>query len=221
MRIRTVIVNTTFISLLFFISTHALGFGIDLKAGVNAAYMYGENIPPMPDSSSLRFYPAVGAGFGVNIVPFFTVQSELLLSQKGYKYSDDFNEKLTYLELALPLLKLKYPGNRVSPNFYVGPSLGLLLGANYFGKSGITEYDEDVKENYKALDFAGIVGAGLEFQAGPGRLIIDLRYTLGFINVLEPAVTEFPDGSTVTRELEGKTGAVSLMVGYGINIGGK
>lgn len=219
MRIRTTIVNITIVGLLFFLSAHAVGFGIDVKAGANVSFMYGEDYP---DNATFRAFPILGAGFGVNIVNFFSIQSELLLSVKGFKDGSLYRQ-LTYLELVLPIFKLKGPGETVSPNFYIGPAVGLLLKAKEkgdVGSGGLAVADDEVDFDYTTFDFGAIVGAGLEFKAGPGRFIIDARFALGLLNVMEPEVVELPDKTKIESEREARNGAGTIMIGYGFDIGG-
>ncbi len=220
MRFRNAIINITFVSLLLFISTHAIGFGVDVKAGANVAYMYGENAP---DGASIRVLPVLAAGFGVKMGSFFTVQSELLLSSKGYNSDSDLYRKLSYFEIALPLLKLNIPGKSMSLNFYTGPALGLLYKAKELGdvsSTGIGVADDEVDHDYKTIDFGAVFGAGAEFKVGRGRIIIDARYTLGLINVMEPEIVEISPTENVEIPRTAKNGAISLMLGYGFDFGG-
>ena len=134
--------------------------------------------------------------------------------------------KMNYIEIPI-LLKLKIPAGPVLPNFYVGPALGLRAGVGGFlqiddDKEEFTdEMKENLKEQTNVIDFGLAMGGGLDIVAGPGRVLIDIRYTLGFIQ-----------GAKLTKEMEDaglekddlppdKNGALSFLVGYAIDFGGK
>jgi len=82
---------------------------------------------------------------------------------------------------------------------------------------GTVRADEtDVKEFYKPFDFGLAMGAGLDIKAGPGRVILEYRFTLGFLDNMEPI-----DVLDESIEIKSKNMAMSILVGYGIDIGEK
>ncbi|MGM0443620.1 MAG: hypothetical protein ACQEQV_05475 [Fibrobacterota bacterium] len=68
------------------------------------------------------------------------------------------------------------------------------------------ETDTDIKDDIKAVDFGIAMGGGLGIPAGSGKILLDLRYTLGLTEVND---TDF--------DVDAKNGAFGAMVGYGID----
>ncbi len=106
--------------------------------------------------------------------------------------------------------------------FYVGPALGICLTSELEEE---IEADPDTEEILRAegyggtldvkgitnnIDFGLAMGGGIDFSAGAGRIILGIRYTLDFINVIEVEEVTF----------DNKNGALSFMLGYGIDFGG-
>lgn len=116
-------------------------------------------------------------GVGFNILTGkggFSVQPELNFISKGMalKGAGKKNEKYNLNYLEIPVLA-KYSFGPVFVN--AGPSLGLRLGEN-----------NKIKNEYGALkkiDFGVQFGAGVALPAGPGKFIIDARYSLGLSNI--------------------------------------
>src|SRR5690606_41337089 len=83
-------------------------------------------------------------------------------------------------------------------NVHAGPYAGFLLGAK--AKAG--DEDEDIKEEYKGLDFGIGFGAGYELESG---LNFGARYNLGLANIGE---TEEGDDSKITNQV------IQISVGF-------
>lgn len=135
----------------------------------------------------LRFSPS----------PRFSVQPELQLVLKGAADNDsDSKVKLTYLEF--PILALYRPPatGTVSPCFFAGPALGLLLSAK--------EGDDDIKDLVESTDFGLVFGAGIDVKTkGTGIVNLSGRYTLGITDIEK----EFDDYAV-------KNGAFLITVSY-------
>ncbi len=192
--------------------THAVDLSLSLKAGLNSAMLHGENAP---ENAARKFSGVIGAGLGIQIAKIFSLQPELYFTNKGCNY-DDYTFYLPYLEVAIPQIKLLIPAENVYPAFYIAPTFSLLLNARLKFTSGDTEHDFDVKDDFKTIDFGGAAGAEFAFDLGPGRLLIDARYTLGIPTILEP---DEINGEKVDQTA--KNGVISGMIGYTIEFGGE
>jgi hypothetical protein len=107
----------------------------------------------MPLTSALRFQP------------------ELLLTQKGMASTGISTvAKLNYIQVPL-FLKVAPASRNVRPIFFVGPDLGLLLGASSAGIS--------IKDAFKSTDLGFTAGGGVEIR----RIALDLRYTHGLTSI--------------------------------------
>ncbi|UCD83809.1 MAG: outer membrane beta-barrel protein [Deltaproteobacteria bacterium] len=191
---------------------------IGLKAGVNFAKFnieedIGENIEDFAGGEP-KFKPGIclGASVTYRINNIFAVQPEVLLTMKGTKMEFDSNGStdvdtwaLNYLEIPV-LAKLSIPVWSNRPHLFLGPALAIKLDAEreweYEGNSG----KDDFSEHMEDIDFGLVIGGGLDFELGRGRLSFDTRYTAGSIRIFK---SEY-----YGEELGIRNGVVSLMLGY-------
>lgn len=214
----------------FTVSSFAAGVGLDFKGGLNLATYWGDDVPS--DEAVRKAGAVVGAGACIKLGKVFVIQTELLFSMKGSNAEyeiEDWNNgnpitldaeskiKLTYLEIPV-LFKFSFPAGPVLPNFYVGPAISFLLGAKVSFDDGTDDSyeDEDHKELYRGIDFGLAMGGGLDIKAGPGRVILEFRYTFGFLNVME--TIKILDEEITT---EARNTVLSIILGYGIDFGSK
>ena len=200
---------------LFFTSPIRAGASLDLKVGGNLSHQWGNDVI---DGALLKIGVIAGMGMGVKLTKYFTVQPEIVISTKGIESQDGNTRtvlKLNYFEIPV-LAKLCIPAGMVLPVFYAGPCLDLLVSAKSVATRNGVENEEDIKEDMKLLDVGAVVGGGIDIKAGPGRLTLELRYTLGFLTTYEP-IEEL--GEEITKDR--KNGALSLIIGYGLDFGGE
>lgn len=178
-----------FILVSFAASTYAQSIGP--KAGVNIASFTGDDSFDEDGNTS-----TIGLQFGAVVeIPVsdkFSIQPELVYLQKGAgtefdvfgtKVETDF--KLNYFEI--PILAKVYLTEGPTQVFVnVGPSIGFGLGGKTVTKAGDEEEEEDIDfsdDELTSLDLSLAVGAGVQFDAGPGKLFIDVRYLLGLTSL--------------------------------------
>ncbi len=190
-------------------------FGV--KGAFNLANVTG-------DVENNKMMMAFGGGIFARMMPSpqFTIQPEVLFMMKGTKF-DDFDlggvaytdAKWVYNYVEIPVLaKYMIPmeGN-ISPNIFAGPALGLLMSAKEKGTADGEDYDVDIKDLLKSIDFGVAFGAGVDVAMGEkGKLTFDARYTLGLTNTLD-----VPEGGA---DVSVKNANISVMVGYAFAIGG-
>ena len=184
----------------------AIKFG--LKGGVNFANMSGRDIDPGWKGTT-RF--AAGGFFALKINKLLAIQPEFFYSLKGGRwdsifYGDQISVKANFAYLDIPfLVKIYIPmsaQSKLQPNFFLGPYAGIRMSA----KIRVTTPDgsqEDDMEDPKSLDFGLTAGAGIDFSLGKGKLIFDVRYSLGL--------------STISKIEEIKNNVFALMAGYSFN----
>lgn len=114
----------------------------------------------------------------------------------------DFDVTASYLEIPV-LARFDIPiKGTVRPYIYAGGTMAFLLSAT----SVIDDTATDVTEDYSTLDLSAAFGAGVEVAAkGPARLLVDLRYTYGLLNV-----NANPDGLDTAHR------GISLLVGVSL-----
>lgn len=159
------------------------------KAGDEANYKFG-------------FNGGVMANFAVN--DMFSIQPEVLYSNKGYKVKDGQNNlRLALNYIDVPVLA-KIATGATGLFFELGPQVGFRAAADIKDSNNSLSLNDAIKN----VDFG--YAAGLGFQAASGGMI-GLRYNGGFTNVAKN------NGSFMglpTTGSEGKNSAFQLYVGY-------
>ncbi|MCB0618822.1 MAG: PorT family protein [Saprospiraceae bacterium] len=155
----------------------------------------------------------------------FALQGELLHTGKGFKLNENFDlelfglplpvgavavTKVHYLEMPL-LAKAKF-GNEVVEGYVVaGPTFGYAINGKVTTRAKVlvevdlfdTKLDLDAI-GYERFEVGGVLGAGMAFKAGNGKLFFDGRYTRGF--------TESYDVPLLSEKVQNK--GFSLSAGY-------
>ena len=156
--------------------------------------------------------------FGISDV--FSVQPEVLYTQKGTKDTEDgidLTFKLNYIEIPV-LLKARISSAEggVLPSVYAGPVFAFETKCEVEGSDGgvsatVECNDEELLGlETKSVDFGVALGAGVSIPAGSVVIVGDARYTLGLSDINDTAEFE---------ELDVKNRTWSVLVGVGIPLG--
>lgn len=143
------------------------------KAGINFTNFSGGNT-----NYESRTGYMIGGFVKMNIPESnVAIQPEVYFAQKGAETGSG-EIKLEYLEI--PILVKVGLGNSdvVKPNLFAGPYAGINLNQSSGGLLGSGN-------NVENIDFGGVLGAGLDIEAGSSIFTIDLRYGLGLSNVFQ------------------------------------
>ena len=175
------------------------------KAGVNFATLGGD----VEDADGITSFH-VGAVAEISISEKFSVQPELLYSAQGADNEDSYSE-FGYSISEKTKIKLDYLNIPIMAKYYVaegfsieaGPQIGILLSANgeyeykesYEGETFTDSDDEDIKDNFKGIDFGFNVGVGYKMDSG---LNFSARYNLGLANIND---TEDSDDWTINNNV--------------------
>jgi len=202
---------------LFAVNSMALDMSAGVKGGLAMASMTGADAaPPAGAEKSMLLGANVGGIFNVNFSPIFGLELDLMYSMKGMTWkatSGDakINFKGAYLDIPL-LAKFIVPmEGAIKPVVYAGPSFGILLSSKMNSTGGGQDTTMDTKDHTKSLDFGLAAGVGAEIGAGPGNLLVDVRYTMGFSTTAKLTQAEIDAGDPVP---ELKTSVLSFMAGY-------
>lgn len=163
--------------------------GLGIKGGVNFANVGGTDAPP--GAKTLTGF-AAGGYVEISLPLLFTIQPEILYSQKGTTYDQTVlgtnfkvTAKLNYLEIPV-LVKYSFPVPVVKPSLYVGPAMGILLSAKGTVEAGGQSQEEDIKDQTTSTDWGLVVGASAHIAI----ITVDVRYTLGLTTIDKAGTTK-------------------------------
>lgn len=163
------------IAVMAFGFTNAQETKFGVKGGLNLANWAGGDVE---DTKSLVGFH-VGGFAEIKVIEKLAIQPELLFSTQGTTVDagafGDFDVKTNYLNI--PVLAKYYIVDKFSVE--AGPQLGVLLSAKFDG--------EDVKDDFKTIDFGFNLGAGYHFTE---NISVNLRYTIGLSPLADNADIE-------------------------------
>lgn len=170
------------LSMVSFVGAQNSSFSI--KGGLNMSNFYGDELSDK--SMKAGFHAGIGADF--EFAPSMAIQTGLLFSSKGAKYTTDvLNSELdvTANFLQLPLhfaYKIDVmPGTRIV--LHAGPYIAYGIG----GKAKVNVAESNVAESdtfdsdfgLKKFDSGLGLGVGAEF----GKILVDLGWDMGLMNL--------------------------------------
>ncbi len=223
-------------SIFLLVLSCAFGWVMPASAQIRLGVIGGLNLARLnagadPELDSFISNLTAFAGGGVvqfRLTENLALQFEPMYLQKGARVEGSFGDsdsdsslifnvnvkaRLNYLELPA-MLKLALGAGTTRPYIMAGPMLGLRLSAKETGSYSISgakqEYDLDIKDQTKSLDFGAGFGAGVSFLAGKNSIFVQGRYALGLANI-----SNDPDDS----ESKLKTRGIQIMAGLTIPMG--
>jgi hypothetical protein len=140
----------------------------------------------------------------------FGFQTEILFHRKGTKdeyLGVELTWDLDYLEIPM-LFKWVIPtGNVVSPGVIFGPALAFNIDSTLKGEYDGDTAEEDVSDIISDIDLGVVLGLNIGFDTGSAVIVLDLRYTLGFMTIDD-------SGDAAVRN-----GAITFMAGVAFPLG--
>lgn len=173
--------------LIFFSEIKLFPVDIGVKAGLSQVDgTMSQEIPGVDFSSRSEFI--VGAFISVDLFRILAVQPEVYYVTKGVNGTegDEFSEyKFSYLEIPL-LFKFKIPiVSDIKPVVFAGPYAAFNLSAKEIQTENGVKEETDLEDFVKKMDYGLVIGAGIEYTLKFGKLILDVRYTLGLVNMMQ------------------------------------
>ena len=178
-------------------------FGLNMGSITNYSGLINEDYVMNGQLLSIHFGAVAELSFSNN----FSIQTELLFSQKGHKLlligdSTDFSidgfqsVRLNYFEIPV-LARYSFGGSDVGFFINAGPYWGSFINAKekikydkYLGENVQTVNDKfSINDIYgwnndevvfNTKDLGLIIGAGFKYNTGPGNFIIDFRYNISY-----------------------------------------
>lgn len=186
---------------------------IGLKGGLNLSNMSTSAGGGFFYRGSIK--PGAHVGFVVNfkINNAFVIQPELLFSQSGTKYTNDYfwgNSSITLNYLQIPVMAKIILGSGNFKFFLnAGPYLGFALSGTKETQlaTGTKDFDISVKKDELNLLDAGLaLGLGLSYKTGRNTIFFEPRYYFGFTDIINGTY------------IEARQTTLSLSIGYLIDI---
>ncbi len=191
-------------------------FRLGVKGGFNATTLLG-NWEDLEEYRSAELGFNGGVSFGFSGGKTFEFQPELLISQKGVRFEkNEFMSQIEQNYFEIPLLfkwNFGSGSSKVRGFFNAGPYTAFLLNSEYTESVNDEEYSESAKEDMNKVDVGLILGGGIGVKAGAGRFIVDLRYSLGFVDVISA------NDDDISYDDVYLNGLVGIMVGYSFEFG--
>lgn len=175
------------------------GVRLGVKAGASLT-----NVTNTGDGAANKFgfNGGVVANFGIN--DMFSIQPEVLYSNKGFKLKNaSNNERLALNYIDVPVL-VKVATGATGLFFELGPQVGFRTAAEYKDSNASISFNDAIK----SVDFGYAAGLGFQVESGP---MIGLRYNGGFTSIAKSNGSLF---GLPTTGGDGKNSAFQLYVGY-------
>ncbi len=193
------------------------------RVGVNIANVAVSNIEDISTNSITGF--SIAGVLDIPVAGNFSIQPEIVFIQKGFNqeetfeiFGETFTVKADQIvnHIDVPILAKYAFVNSETLVVYaaVGPVLGYAISGKYKVESNGEKETMDINfddDGLNRFDFGASFGAGAGFGVGPGHIIVDLRYVMGFSNLIK---------DPVDNEKVNNTG-FGASVGYVVPIGGE
>jgi Outer membrane protein beta-barrel domain len=172
----------------------AQGFGV--TAGANFADISGDDIEGSDVDSRTAFVG--GVFYEHKLGTSISIRPELLYSMKGgtNTLAQDVTWQNDYIQVPV-LLKYSFGSGATHPFILAGPAIAFNVNCKFTDGSDEASCDDIFGDDaVSSTDFSGILGLGVQWNA----LDINVRYDLGFTNVLE--------------DVDATNKTISILVGY-------
>jgi hypothetical protein len=179
--------------------------GQQVGGGVKGGLSLGD-IPRFADeldvsegNSSLLIGWAVGGFLAIRFEGGFSLQPEVLYTQKGVKFEvresgEAFNVKYKGDYLDIPVLARYTFGKGVRGYVFAGPSFDFKLNAKVTIDALGQADDEDLSDEVEPFEFALVFGGGVEL----GPVLLEARWSEGLTNIAKSDAGE-PASDVKTR----------------------
>lgn len=175
-------------------TANAQGFGV--MAGANFADISGDDIDGSDIDSRTGFVG--GVFYEHKLGTSISIRPEVLYSFKGgtNTLAEDVTWQNDYIEVPV-LLKYNFGSGATHPFVLIGPAISFNVNCNFTDGTDEASCDDVFGSDVaSSTDFSGILGLGIQWNA----LDINVRYDLGFTNVLE--------------DVDATNKTISILLGY-------
>ncbi|MCJ7811737.1 PorT family protein [bacterium] len=211
---------------------------MDIKQEEIGDYIKPENLTGFGLGGVLEF--GLNENMSLCFEPMYLIKGFQQNMEEDLGIPFSFNIKGSNIEIPV-LLKYYLGSGGTRPYVMVGPTIGVLLGADLGLNIMGIGFDLHVKDLLNRIDYGIGFGGGLSLAVGRNTFFVEGRYTLGLTNVaneekikelvetgLELAAllageidtgdgTEIPD---IDVDMEAKTKGIQIMAGFCMPLGG-
>lgn len=184
MKKRNLLLSTFFLTLICS-SYSQVSTSIGFKGGVNINRFTGSNV----SNANAATGPYGGGFIGVGLAEVVQLQFETIYSTLGGEFAydgDTYETSLTYLEFPL-MFKLRIPvGDHLMPYGFIGQSAGFKIAEDTKMQQKETEEGGVLVSNkdiFKGVNLSTIFGIGLDVKTNQLIFNLDMRYSLGTIDM--------------------------------------
>lgn len=207
------------LSLVTFAYSQEQATTIGLKGGLNIGFLNGQDSDIENTDTEVRLGLNAGAYGEIALHPIFTLQPEVVYTQKGETVEaggdvlgGTWNIELSYLEIPV-LAKVYFPVETATrPFVYAGPFLGFNLSAESDDIYQFAGFDftgeSNLEDEVNTTEVGVVAGAGVSYLLEKIVLMLDIRYTQG--------LTRTFDDDTFDEVF---TGTVAAQLGVGLRVG--
>ncbi|GAB2463232.1 hypothetical protein GCM10011375_15310 [Hymenobacter qilianensis] len=180
--------------------SQAQGVKLGIRAGVNLANNAGNGVENFEKAQDVEFKSLIAPHGGITLnAPlssdgFFSLQPELLYSQKGYRVDEDnikYTSRTHYVDLPV-LARINADGLI----FEAGPQFGYLVGKKDKQEVARVTSEYDNIDDYNRFDIGYVAGVGYQFSSGPS---VTVRYNGGLSSILKDVPDERKTRNTVIQ----------------------
>jgi len=185
-----------FLSFAFFLFTLSLTAqtSIGVRVGSNSSTLAAE----LPGQNGFGSFDAEGLNLGVFLnVPLgkkLSLQPEVNYNHKAFSIFDfklpgvpRIKADLAFNAIDVSLLaKYRFGNKKFGFSIAAGPSLNVLVDSAFKFQTDGNSTREKIPLSDLAMDhleIGAVCGIGVDFQVGPGKLVLDIRHNLGLTDV--------------------------------------
>jgi opacity protein-like surface antigen len=175
--------------------TNAAKGGIKLMVGYGMANLSYSD----PNADQYDKYKTALTGFagglGFETGGTLGLEIDLMYLPKGVRFKGTdsgttFDIKAQMTQISVPvLLKINFPMSGISPYVLGGGEIAFVSSAKYdytYSADGQTQSgSEDMKERVNSMDYGLVLGGGIGLPMGGMKLVAEIRYHLGFANLVK------------------------------------
>ena len=175
---------------------------LGLKGGLTLSKMNADEADGTSIGLDRRTTFGGGAYLQVGLGSVMTLQAEALYTQKGARTDDSITTlELSYIDVPLLFLVRVPAGDAaIIPILYAGPVVSFETKCQLKdsgGSSADCSADSGILFQTTSTDFGAAFGGGFEVFMGQYTLQLDIRYTHGFVNIVDSAAEQ--TGSAMNR----------------------